>query len=60
MAATSKVYDQGQWHTCLVYVDYIGPGRLREQRWTNKFTDDVEKLLGITEKPKWDPRYPGK
>ena len=59
LPSTSKVYDQGEWHTCLVYVDYRGPGRLYDQRWTSKFTADLEKALGITEKPKWYPRYAG-
>ena len=60
MARTSQVYNQGHWHTCLAYVDYRGPGRVYDQRSTKKFNDDLEKALGITGKPNWYPRYPGK
>lgn len=60
MASTSEVYDHGQWHTCLTYVNYRGPGRLYDWRSTDKFNNDLEKSLGITEKPKWYPCYPGK
>jgi len=60
MAITSKVCDQGKWHTCLVYVDYRGPGRLYDLRWTKRFTDDLERELGITGKPNWYPRYASK
>jgi hypothetical protein len=59
LPSTSKVYDQGKWHTCVVYLDYRGPGRLYDLRWTSKFMHDLEKALGITEKPIWYPRYAG-
>lgn len=57
LPSTAKVYDQGKWHTCVVYLDYRGPGRLYDLRWATKFTHDLEKSLGITGKPKWYPRY---
>ncbi len=56
-ATTAQVYDQGQWHVCLLYVDCRLPGRIIDERGTSNFMDAIENALGITGKPKWYPCY---
>jgi len=55
-AATTEVYVQGKPHVCLVHVDRRLSMAIDKRR-TRAFMDALEKVLGITEDPKWYPCY---
>lgn len=57
--ATTKVYDQGKWHICLIHMDHrlYYPYRIADRRRSKTFMAALENALGITGEPKWYTCY---